>query len=302
MRTRIGFASFEAYAAHAPGLSANVMLQARGTFGAQVSRVRGCGLLAVAAKTTLAHTARALTPAREVFAFCDAGPRSLVLNGVAYPHGTILWIPGGIEIHYRDPGEVRAWSLSFAREDFTTAVHALLGQEMTAAGDPMLLSPEPGILRGIMTALQLVMDGTTELRPPLVGAVLQGIVSSLPSGRPPEPTAVRRRNLAAGLVALADTSEGQPLALADICRALGVSLRTLNTSAQDVLGMNASRYLRRRRLHAVHRALREGLAASVTQAATEHGFFELGRFAADYRDVFGELPSATLHAWQTGWS
>jgi hypothetical protein len=34
--------------------------------------------------------------------------------------------------------------------------------------------------------------------------------------------------------------------------------------------------------------------ARVTDIATEHGFWELGRFSVNYRHIFGETPSVTL--------
>ena len=34
--------------------------------------------------------------------------------------------------------------------------------------------------------------------------------------------------------------------------------------------------------------------ATVTRIATDHGFYELGRFASRYRAVYGERPSETL--------
>jgi transcriptional regulator GlxA family with amidase domain len=49
------------------------------------------------------------------------------------------------------------------------------------------------------------------------------------------------------------------------------------------------------RLNAAQRALRRPSPnLTVTSAATSLGFLHFGRFAAMYRDRFGELPSATL--------
>jgi AraC-like DNA-binding protein len=82
----------------------------------------------------------------------------------------------------------------------------------------------------------------------------------------------------------------------DICTALGVSDRTLRLCCKQHLDMAPDRYLRARRLQAVHRALRHADAreVSVSRVARRFGFREPGRFAASYRAQFGELPSATL--------
>jgi transcriptional regulator GlxA family with amidase domain len=50
------------------------------------------------------------------------------------------------------------------------------------------------------------------------------------------------------------------------------------------------------RLNAVRTALHQSSRPSltVTDAATDCGFFELGRFAASYKQAFGERPSDTL--------
>lgn len=96
------------------------------------------------------------------------------------------------------------------------------------------------------------------------------------------------------LVGLADALGGQPLPLTEICQRLGVPLRSLNAYSNEVLGLSAALYLRRRRLQAVRDAMLGGRVASVTMAATQHGFWELGRFAGDYQKIFGELPSQTL--------
>jgi AraC-like DNA-binding protein len=44
----------------------------------------------------------------------------------------------------------------------------------------------------------------------------------------------------------------------------------------------------------VHTALLMGGPATIKEIAIEHGFVELGRFAGEYRRLFGELPSQTL--------
>jgi AraC-like DNA-binding protein len=51
-----------------------------------------------------------------------------------------------------------------------------------------------------------------------------------------------------------------------------------------------------RRMHLVRRALRRSDASrvTVTRIVTDHGFWELGRFAVAYRSLFGESPSDTL--------
>lgn len=82
----------------------------------------------------------------------------------------------------------------------------------------------------------------------------------------------------------------------EMCAHLGVSIRTLTTYSNAVLGMSPHRYLKLRQLHLARRALVLGdpETTTVTEIATAHGFWELGRFAVAYRTLFGERPSSTL--------
>jgi AraC-like DNA-binding protein len=96
--------------------------------------------------------------------------------------------------------------------------------------------------------------------------------------------------------ALLQAQPERNLRMAEICAALGVSERLLRSLCAEHLGMSPTTYLRLRRMSLVHRTLRRGEpeATSVSEVARGYGFGSLGRFAADYRALYGELPSATL--------
>lgn len=114
----------------------------------------------------------------------------------------------------------------------------------------------------------------------------------LPWAAPEQLPSSRRLRLVRDVRALAgeDRPEG-PLTIEEVCRQFSVSRRTLQYCFNDVMGMAPAAYLRIVRLNGARRSLKAG--SSVTDAATASGFWHLGRFARDYRALFGERPSVT---------
>lgn len=94
-----------------------------------------------------------------------------------------------------------------------------------------------------------------------------------------------------------EESGDTPIYVPELCTRLRIAERTLRTICHEYIGMGPKKYLYLRRMHLARRALRGGdgaAATSVTEVAMRYGFCELGRFSVAYRDLFGELPSATL--------
>ena len=88
----------------------------------------------------------------------------------------------------------------------------------------------------------------------------------------------------------------QDVSMASLCAVSGVSERRVRHAFYECFDMSPSAYLRVLALHEVRRALLAGppSRSAVSRLAMDHGFCHLGRFAAQYRALFGETPSATL--------
>jgi AraC family ethanolamine operon transcriptional activator len=95
-----------------------------------------------------------------------------------------------------------------------------------------------------------------------------------------------------------ETREDTPLCVSDLALAAEVSERTLRTIVQQYLGLSPARYLKLRQLHRVRHRLQQGDSRdgrSVGSVLSSFGIWQFGRFAAEYRWLFGELPSETLY-------
>jgi len=80
-------------------------------------------------------------------------------------------------------------------------------------------------------------------------------------------------------------------------RITGVSERTLQYVFIEQFGISPKRYVMNVRLNAVRKALLRAVPEKVTVSDIAHrfGFWHMSQFAADFRRLFGKLPSETLN-------
>ncbi|MDR7274331.1 AraC family transcriptional regulator [Catenuloplanes atrovinosus] len=109
-----------------------------------------------------------------------------------------------------------------------------------------------------------------------------------------EPASAVRR-----AVAYMEDNAARPLTVADIAAAAGVGARGLQAAFRRHLDTTPLERLRRIRLERVRQELRDadpGGGVTVREVARRWGFANPGRFAGQYRVLFGETPAETLRS------
>jgi len=89
---------------------------------------------------------------------------------------------------------------------------------------------------------------------------------------------------------------GSPVTIGDLSETAGVSERTLQRLFHERFDVSPKTYVNITRLNGVHRALKQAPTpkSKISDIANHWGFWHMGQLAADYKNLFGELPSATL--------
>jgi AraC-like DNA-binding protein len=90
----------------------------------------------------------------------------------------------------------------------------------------------------------------------------------------------------------------ETMTLAELCQQAHLQARSLEYGFRDLVGLSPFKYIKMLRLGEVRRRLQTSSAAerSVSEVALDCGFCHLSQFAADYKRVFLESPSATRRA------
>ena len=124
--------------------------------------------------------------------------------------------------------------------------------------------------------------------------VMRAIAQS--RGNCPHVTGQKRLTALARAEAYIEKHARGAVRVADICRAAGVSERTLQYAFVDQFGIGPKEFLNVFRLISIRRQLHvaDPRRTKVADVANSWGFWHMGQFAADYRRRFDEYPSETL--------
>jgi AraC family ethanolamine operon transcriptional activator len=241
--------------------------------------------------------------ARHAMLFLAGETASSRLNGMAIGAGDAVALRAGSEVRSHVPPGQRWMAVAFDPAAFDRALAPL---RLDATGRVVCrgLAQAAPRLRGMLSELAgLVATAPERLEGAAVAeavvdearlvleAGLEGCVQ-VPSGR----VDARRLRLVRDAADYLDSVLDRPVYSAAVGEALGTDARAVNGAFRAVYGMTLHRYLLIRRLDLARRRLMCGGAgaARVKTVALDLGFWHLGRFALDYRALFGETPSATL--------
>ncbi len=248
-------------------------------------------------------------PTRTAIAFVIGSRPAIRWRGTDIAANEVIPLRESVFGWHISTGEVRWGSMSLSKQCLTEASVALIGRDVAPHRDALALVASPQAL-GRLQRLHAAAGRLAETAPEIIEnphaargleeVLTEAMLACLDTTGVREDTAARRRHAAIirRFRAFAEVRADQALYLADACKGLGVNERTLFLCCQEQLGVSPKRYLLLRRLQLARQALRSATpaTASVTEIATLYGFWELGRFAVNYRRAFGETPSSTLRS------
>jgi AraC-like DNA-binding protein len=234
-------------------------------------------------------------PGRAFISFrTQAGP-DIIRNGKTEPPTGLVRHPESDASFQRTTGPTHLGAVSLPIEDMAIVGETLAGASFTPPKELLFIVPRPAALSRFLelhrSAALLAEDAPEIIAHPeaargLEQALIAAMVDCLLKTDDPSSKVSNGRHdrIMKRFYAILESNPDRVMHAPEMCKAVGVSNRTLTTCCHEALGMSPHRYLRLRQLHLVHRALvlSEAATTTVTQIATAFGFWDLGRFAARF--------------------
>jgi AraC family ethanolamine operon transcriptional activator len=163
---------------------------------------------------------------------------------------------------------------------------------------PTLVSSDPAAADGLRSTVVEQGKLVLEKEHPSAGSeevILDALTTAI-IGRPfrkPRMTTIRIEATIAKSLEFIQGEADNAIRVEDICRVVEINERNLRRHFHEYFGMSPNHYLKLRQLNAVRRAIRADSSPSITKLLALHGVTEFGRFAGEYKALFGETPSET---------
>jgi AraC-like DNA-binding protein len=279
----------------------------RGEFRADVTTIEVGQVTLQRGRENLPRLSSSGMPSNKVGVLGWFGDSTLpIVRGVQMQWGDWIVLGPGMQSHHRSPGRIDFVTLMLDVSALTDAAEDMFGEELNLTAGQVLRPPEhlgAWLLSVIEAGIRATQTTPGIFTSPQASAALEHallrpmVMSLLGQVRKDNVPHGRRSIIAKRFEEAVEANLDHPLLMPDLCRNIGVSGRTLRTLCQEQLGVSPQRFLALRRLHLARRALlhADHHSVTVTEIATNYGVWELGRFAAAYKALFGESPSATLH-------
>jgi AraC-like DNA-binding protein len=250
---------------------------------------------------------RASAPGEPSFAFPLEPATETVWQGRPADANTLILYSPGAEVVGRSNGSVQWATILF--EPSALERHAeRLGVALTPVRHlAQRLAPHPQAMAALRAATIECFELATAAPPQALDdpgvrrfqeeVLLTTLVHAAGSATETrEDSAETHRRVVQRALEVLEASRDEPVYLSDLCEASGVSERTLRSAFQRIHGVSPVRYMHRHRMRQVRRALTAGDPSTVrvSEVAARFGFANLGRFAVEFRELFGLSPSQLL--------
>ena len=291
------------------GAKVGVLPTARGAFSARAMRVVLDRLwIARADESAPCIKHVRLLPNRAFITFLTEPGPELVSDGVAVPAIGLMRHSAAHSYHERSTGPTSWGVMSLPTEELADAGVAISGCDLMPPRDTLRVIPPAKAMAKLrrLHADAGILAGTApgvahhpEVSRALKQSLIEAMISCLRKTEPREEKWAQRSHetVMRRFRRVLDDNPDSALYIPEICAAINVPDRTLRLCCQEHLGMGPKQYLMLRRMHLARRALQlaDNSVTTITETATQFGFWHFGRFAGVYRSIFGESPSATLN-------
>lgn len=208
--------------------------------------------------------------------------------------GQIAIVPAEAEHTTALAGDLEAGALELGSEAAREIVDAMGGEGRLSAG----IVSDAGDVRGVIGAIEEELHGEGRgrtlaieaLAEALLVRVLRGASATERGGACSSRPSDRRIGRALDYL---QANASEPIGVPELARAAGMSRFHFSRVFRDELGASPYAYLMNERLHRAAARLRGG-DCSVTTAALDAGFRDLGRFAKAFRARYGMTASAFI--------